>query len=51
MAKGLKWCELAIGLAMASGGETVTKEGKQWSGGPIVKLEPEFKTIQVWSKI
>ena len=41
---------MAIGLAMASWGETETKEEDQRSGGPIVELEPDLKTTQVWSK-
>ena len=39
-----------IGLAVASGSETETKEEDQRAGGPIIELEPDFKTILVWSK-
>ena len=51
LTRGLKWWELAIGLAVASGGETETMEEDYRSGGPIIELEPDFETIQVCSKI
>ena len=37
-------------MAVASGGEPGTGEDQR-SGGPVVDLQPNFKTIQVWSKI
>ena len=33
------------------GVEPGTEEEDQRSGGPVVDLKPNFKTIQVWSKI
>ena len=36
---------------MAPGGETGTREEDKRSGGPVVDLQPNVETIQVWSKI
>ena len=47
----MKCLELAIVLAVSSEGETQTGEDDEWSGGPIVELQSDFKPIQVWSKI
>ena len=33
------------------GGEPGTGEEDQRSGGPVADLQPNFKTIQAWSKI
>ena len=38
-------------MAVEPGGETETKEEDKRSGGPIVELKPDFKTIRIWSKI
>ena len=48
---GVQWWQLATGLAMASEGQTETKKEDQRSSGPIIELEPDVETIQVWSKI
>ena len=38
-------------MAVASGGETGTREEEKRSGGPVVDLQPNVETIQVWSNI
>ena len=48
--RGVKRSELAIGLAVASGGEAWTREEEKRSGGPVVDLQLYVETMRFWSK-
>ena len=50
MAKTGNVVRAGIGLAVASGGEPRIGGEDQRSGGPVVDLQSNFKTIRVWSK-